>query len=1194
MSDLQQAVPLSSSSAPALEYPARGEGRKDPPPSSPQSPSAPRRRNRSPSPSSSLTDPDPLRAFSTTASAAELGIGDSSEEEEETEQDETTELIREQSKPPVQGERETRNSPTLQETHDEQHQTFPKPPTKAEQQARIEITKQMDLKTLLSTFESTRVDEIHGLFRFGAYAGLTLYAVLLLTVLRYAPVESYEIPEGPERFAHVVSLLLLMVTNGSRILPLLLSENSGNLAKSGFIVGTLTVQLVAMSANLLMGFVPTPVMIDPVTGLRSHLVRWVEFTALAFLMTFFTTNIEAPLRPPGQRVVYSYSVSLAASTAAGLLFPLCRTLMVWSINMAVSCLLFLPLYVLLHDRTVRYRNHRVRHFPTRTADEQESKEILRASYVLCCTCSTTWTGLVLYYIAACVGRIVAPEHWLWSSPMLLSIGLCFFEIASKIWYLSVLIEAYDRVFDENSRVVRRFEQLRNFMAAVWDSSSDVIIFCGHCDGHINAIVSPAFFKLVGLTTGRLPFVDRGDVSLILDIVPDKEEYTVFAVDLSKPVSRQDVAKMRSSLEGSHMKLGEICRDLPLAERSVAELAQLTVKACVHLAGEDVSHMADLIKCADDGSEVMIHCEVKRTRVDDGSSVLVLRDISDRIHRFETEKKLLQETTERRKDEETTKFTRHEIKNGILAAIALLDHIKENVSRSSSVGARNDMGRGLGQTSASSSSLVSLESKLMNSISALPDIDGEFLELESTLRDVLDTILDQAMAREIVHGQYIARKERMKVLEVLASLRRRASRRFPIHVVDPPLPDLAFDRQLIRFIYRNAVSNACKYGKQDGIVETILSYSAQTRVFVMNVVNLPGEGHVELLKLNTDDVASVFSPETQLFPNRVVSGRTAQLVRNESSGNGAWIMQKCAEALGGKCSIRFEPNRTIFMFSGPVEAFPVSQPSTRWKDGEFSLPADTWGIAVDDSAIQRKLMDRFLKMAGIQDNRRRILGESSDEVFSMGDAVASLMAQHPKDKFILIVDENLDLAVDGTVHKTISGSLCVEKLRQKLDPDSECRLLALIRSANDALPDIELYKARAHGYLHKEPIQKGKVLDVIRPWWKDRFSATTQKQCDPASNVETDDVYGPSAEDILESVDMINALVAVTDESVLEKRWGIIREKLFVFKGDLKTMESTESMSSVVHRLDRLVEHPKLPENFLDHWTNIKSHIESSV
>jgi len=34
-------------------------------------------------------------------------------------------------------------------------------------------------------------------------------------------------------------------------------------------------------------------------------------------------------------------------------------------------------------------------------------------------------------------------------------------------------------------------------------------------------------------------------------------------------------------------------------------------------------------------------------------------------------------------------------------------------------------------------------------------------------------------------------------------------------------------------------------------------------------------------------------------------------------DGAWISQKCAKALGGKCSIKFFENKTVFTFECPA-------------------------------------------------------------------------------------------------------------------------------------------------------------------------------------------------------------------------------------------------------------------------------------
>lgn len=1036
--------------------------------------------------------------------------------------------------------------------------------------------------SFMSVSDSSNISDIGNLFSSCSIAGLAIYATLLFLVFRFAPVESFEEPEGVEKNAHVLSLILLFVTNGSRFVPLVLTEDSFDFVKTGFWMGTLTIQVIAISANILMAFFPTPVMIDPITGLRVLLVRWAEWTALAFIMTFMTENIDVSLRH--SKVTYNKAIAIALSTSAGLIFPFCTDFKSWCANMFASCFLFTAVYQLLYERYMNYHYGIQTKQAAKTADQEEHHELLRVSYVLSVVCSVTWTSLTIFYIAACVFRIYDPEG-IFASSKLNSIGMCIFEVASKIWYFSVLIDAHKEVFDEKARVVRRLEELRSFMSAVWDSSSDVIVFCGQKNDRVSARVSPAFLKMIGVSSTRLAFLDRGDVSLVLEVDLKQNEYSVFAFDLSRPVNRGDVESIRGSFAKNRRRLNDV-EGLEASEKNVALMAQLVSKACSAGGDEDISIMTEFVKVDGNGEEAVTPCEAKVAKIDGGSSVLVLRDITDRIQRFEAEKKLVEEITTRQKDAETNKFSRHEIKNGILSAIALLDHIREGVDR------REEQEHPRGPDNEWAAEGGGEESDGESSGSNDTGMKESFSELESTLRDILDTILDQAMAREIVYGEYKPRNERMKVLEVLSSLRRRSSPRFPMRVNPDPLPELGLDRHLLRYIYRNAVSNACKYGHFEGIVETHLFYSPESKTFTMEVVNAPGDGHEELTKLSPDIIETVFSPGTQLRATRIVAGKAAQLVRNESSGNGAWIMQKCAEALGGKCSISFESKRTVFTFSCPVIAnvAPDSRP-TLSLEKEFCLPVNTWGIVVDDSNVQRKLMDRFLSMAGIQDSRRRIYGRDAAEVYGMCDIVADLMAAHPKDKFILIADENLDIEDGGARHRTVSGSLCVEKLRQQLDRDTESRLLALIRSANDSMSDIELYKSRAHGYLLKEPMQKGKVLEMLRPWWVERFSKVEHGAA-PLIQAVGEENCGTSAEDIRESLDTIDALVSVADERILSKRWRTIREKLHTLKGDLKTMESEKSMSDLFDRMDRLMNNKDLPDFCLDQWELVKNEVES--
>ena len=129
------------------------------------------------------------------------------------------------------------------------------------------------------------------------------------------------------------------------------------------------------------------------------------------------------------------------------------------------------------------------------------------------------------------------------------------------------------------------------------------------------------------------------------------------------------------------------------------------------------------------------------------------------------------------------------------------------------------------------------------------------------------------------------------------------------------------------------------------------------------------------------------------------------------------------------------------------------------------------------------------------HRQVILGATKEEIHGFGDSVQNLLRNNPQDKFLLIVDENLDIVDGGTRHETVSGSLATQKLLSQLDHATKARVLALIRSANDSDMDIQVYKKRAHGHLRKEPLQKSGNLELIKPWWIDRFSDGEQNMDD---------------------------------------------------------------------------------------------------
>jgi hypothetical protein len=1034
------------------------------------------------------------------------------------------------------------------------------------------------------------VGKVGKIFRQGALIGFLVWIFNLFLVFRYSPAETYEAPHGIEQNAHIISCILILVTNGSRILPLAIRDSNLDFAKSGVLVGTFAVQCIALISNILLSFFPTPILIDEISGLRVHLLRWAEWIPLTFLMTFLLDNIDAPLKPDSSRPQYMLAICLAFSSAAGAVFPFCPNLTSWLIVFTVAWLLFCALYVKFYTQAKRYyalKNARP-HQRESSAFKEECYELARSSFVLTGACTATWTMLAVTFSFTCLAPAYAPPGSIFASPALLVVTTSIFEVASKIWYLSALIEVYDKVFDESTRAVRQLEELRNFMCAVWESSSDVIVFCGQSEGRITARISPAFLKMVGLATGRLPFLDRGDVSLVLEILPEKGIFYIFAIDLSKAVTREDAAKIKMSLKAEKRNLTCALDNMSTDDKNVAIMARLAVKACAMKGDKGVEHsfMEDLFTRNESGQESKVRCEARIAKLDQDSSIIIFRDISDRLQRFESEKHFETLQAIRKKDEEANRFTRHEVKNGILAAMGLLDHLRESMAHSNveELNYEADLPRRVSETDIPSSDELAPAAAI--------DLRGSFDEIENTLTDILDTVLDEAMAREIVYGEYEPKMERLDVPAILASIRRRSCRRFPLSVLPDPLPRLALDRQLLRYIYRNAVSNACKYGKPDGLVDTRVLYNEKEGTFKMEVINLPGPGHADLEKLNEHQVASIFCQGTQLVATHSTDTVQAEIIRNKSSGNGAWIMQKCADALGGECNMQFEQARTVFSFTSPVAENLIkleSDPSQG--DEDFLLPGETHGVVIDDSMIQRKILDRFLGMAGISKSRRHVLGKNADEVFGFCEYVADQMKKYPNDKFLVIADENLDIVDGGARHLTVSGSLCVEKLRESLDEATESRLLALIRSANDSAKDLELYRSRAHGYMLKQPVKDQSLLDIIKPWWIARFPNSKGR----ASIVYTrsDSVsYGPSVKDIENALKVVDALCTAQDGSAIKIRWLAIREKLHTLKGDLKTMKSKESLSEIEKQLDGLVQYTHLPPNFAERWSDVRSQIEA--
>lgn len=1061
------------------------------------------------------------------------------------------------------------------------------------------------------------------------------WLVLLICVYRFAPQDSFERLSGVELSACYLAFSLVLVSNVTRVVPLIHSR--GTRAFSGVILASITVQFVAFSTDFLMAFIETPVVIDPITNSRVHLFRWCEWIPLAFLMTFLTEAIDLPDHKDGIRTAYFHASCQALSSSAGLFFPFAPNFHSWCITLICACALFFILHVRC---ALKYKLLRKTQ-PGNTVNEMEVYDRIFISYRLMRTCSIMWTFLVVLYFAGWVSPLYASENSILSSPAMPMLTETFCEVWSKILYLAIVVEAQNRIFDEGFRAERRLEELKYMMSVVWQSSSDVITISvqNKHTGNSVTMISPTVWKLINTLKGAKPeeTKNRTELDAIVFELPktdtndhnttdspqnetDSAQKTthlhtpqnVHTVQLSsfETIKRE---RRRSSLPKSYLDSTSFTKNMSsqqlLSLPGVTEISELIVKAWNSEKIKESLMIHGFKNKTDDGSVVTIDCEAKVTRLNNHSLVIILRDISERCKRFEAEKKIVMESTARKKDAEANRFTRHEVKNGLLAAIGLTDSLRETCLKKHPENAVLE--------GASSYENISQ----LNNSGHLEDCDSNMqydtfkyvAELDTLLREVLDTILQQAMARDLIHEVYVPRVERVNICSILRENYTgsdNSKRRFPLVTYPDELPLFLFDAQLLRLVYRNAISNACKYGKQGGTVTTELHFDSQKNELKLDVINEPGENHGDLLNLGAEAEQAVFLPGKRLFPlqryyqiktssansdNPLRIPSVSDLQDLNSSGDGAWIIDRCAKTLGGNAGIKFLKDKTVFSLKCPITPVNIDVHRNDFYDlVDFKLPENTWGIAIDDSKIQRKLMMRFLLLAGIDKDKIAIKGKDSNEIQNFPTFVMNIIKSHPNDYFLVIADENLDIVEMSSHHKTVSGSYCIELIRQQLDPGLEKNMFCLIRSANDSSQDIALYTQRAHGFLPKTHIRRDSVIETLAPLWRRRFnhdknSIDTRRTNPQQSEIEQDfDTVG--SEEILQTLEIIDALCGKKDNPNL---WPAIWDKLHLLKGDLKSISSNIRVMAVAEAIDHL-RGPDYPEDLVERWQFIRSMIRSIV
>ncbi|KAL7549040.1 hypothetical protein ACHAWF_012302 [Thalassiosira exigua] len=260
---------------------------------------------------------------------------------------------------------------------------------------------------------------------------------------------------------------------------------------------------------------------------------------------------------------------------------------------------------------------------------------------------------------------------------------------------------------------------------------------------------------------------------------------------------------------------------------------------------------------------------------------------------------------------------------------------------------------------------------------------------------------------------------------------------------------------------------------------------------------------------------------------------------------------------------------------------------------FRIPSNTFAIAIDDSKIQRKLLTKFFDFMGVPADQCIILGEE-DEIESFEDFVIDFMQNHEADYVFILVDENLDIVNESTT-KHISGSRCLENIRNRLPCELERQMLAVVRSANDSESDISTFNNRAHGFIRKAPLRREQVKETLAPLWLNRFppsefdySIHSDEQS--ASTVSSLEELACNPEDLQQLLNEIDSLFAHYED------WHIIQDQLHILKGDLLTMTSDACIVSTLGMINNLMlmgKSENIPE-VENRWDALKDRINGII
>jgi len=486
---------------------------------------------------------------------------------------------------------------------------------------------------------------------------------------------------------------------------------------------------------------------------------------------------------------------------------------------------------------------------------------------------------------------------------------------------------------------------------------------------------------------------------------------------------------------------------------------------------------------------------------------ITRDITDRKKRHEVETKLAIADATRKKDIQANHFTRHEVKNGILNAQARIQGMSEILGNAVSDGRLSGV---------------------------VGDVRQQLDTISSELQHTLQTVLSEAMAKELINGMYEARPE---AVDLSVIFRRVMDVDERVRVVSHPkvMPQLKLDPQLVYYIFRNAYSNALKYGHSTDPVG--VSVVLENGEFTLSVDNSPGPDHERLIDLENPNI--IFEEHTRLHDD---------FCSAESEGNGAWIMRQCAMAMRGTCSILFTPEGTHFEMKCPCEVAPEEKVDKSILQNS-DVPPNTIFIGVDDSKMQRLAMQRMFRNEGFDESCVYLMGEKYGTVTWMLERMIQRIGG--SEFVVCIIDQNLDWP-QGNVLGTDLSRL----LKEKLESQGR-KIVTFIRSANDSAHDVKLYREHATDFMPKTIMRRGKFREIVIEHMANIYGEKI------VSNNEVMRVDPEMLQMIQEELKPLVDNLSTQDGS---QEWNVVWSMLHKIKGCANLVESGSRVGTTIDKM----------------------------